>query len=67
MEHKTLILDGRNVRRLIDIKDAIKAAEKAFWSFGKGRVQMPPKLYIIYKKALKSKTGKYINFMTCYV
>lgn len=46
MKIDTLILDGRTVRRMVDINDAIKAVEKSFWYFGKGRTQMPPKLYI---------------------
>lgn len=44
--YKTLILDEVTVKRLVGIKEAIKAIEEAFRYFGKGKVQMPAKLYL---------------------
>lgn len=44
--YRTLILDGATIKRLVGIKDAIKAIEEVFRYFGEGKVQMPPKLYI---------------------
>lgn len=43
---QTLILDGDTVKKLIDMKDALKVVEKAFKLFGQGKAQMPPKIYI---------------------
>lgn len=43
---KTLILEGDTIRKIIGIKEAIRAVEKAFKYLGQGKVQMPPKLYI---------------------
>lgn len=48
--HKTLILDGKTIRGLIEIKAAMKAVERAFRYFGEGKVQMPPKVYIYLDK-----------------
>lgn len=42
----TLILDEKNVQKLIGIKEAIKTVEAAFREYGKGRAQMPPKIYL---------------------
>lgn len=43
---KTLILDGKTVKKLVTIKEAIKAIEEVFKYLGEGKVQMPPKLYL---------------------
>lgn len=44
--YKTLILDNQTIKKLVTIKEAIKAIEQVFRYFGQGKVQMPPKLYI---------------------
>lgn len=46
MRYKTLILNGKTVKRLVTIKEAIRAIERVFKRLGEGRVQMPAKLYI---------------------
>ena len=49
-KHTTLILDGKTVRNLVQMKDVIKAVEVGFKNYGLGKVQMPPKVYIDLKK-----------------
>jgi len=44
--HKTLVLDKDDVSKLIDPKGAIGAVEDVFREYGKGRTQMPPKIYL---------------------
>jgi len=44
-----LILDYRTVRRCLDMKGAIRDVERAFRLFGKGRTQMPAKIYLDLK------------------
>lgn len=46
MLHQTLILDKKQVARLVDIKDAVRAVERVFREYGLGRTAMPPKLYL---------------------
>ncbi len=48
--HKTLIVSGRIVEKIVTIKDAIKAVEKAFRFSGKGKAEMPPKIYVHLEK-----------------
>ncbi|MBU4312545.1 MAG: alanine dehydrogenase [Candidatus Omnitrophica bacterium] len=73
-KHKTLILDSNTIRRLIGIKDAMKAIEKVFRYFGQGKTEMPPKIYIhldkykgdframpAYVEGLKSSILKWVN------
>ena len=43
---KTLILDGKTIKGLVGIREAIKAVEEVFKYFGEGKAQMPAKLYI---------------------
>lgn len=43
---KTLLLDRKTIMNLVDIKESITAVEYAFRQYGKGRVEMPPKLYL---------------------
>ena len=43
---KTLILDQKSIKQLVDIKGAIKAVEEAFKEYGKKRVLMPAKIYV---------------------
>lgn len=50
-KYRTLILDGRTVRGLLDMKEAVDAVERAFKCLGEGKVQMPPKAYINPKNA----------------
>lgn len=44
--NRTLLLRRKDVRKIVSIKEAVSAIERVFKSFGRGRVQMPPKLYI---------------------
>lgn len=46
MNRKTLILTSRQVSRLIDMPQVLKAVEAAFRSYGKRKVQMPAKIYL---------------------
>jgi alanine dehydrogenase len=41
-----MILDGRTIKRIVGMKDALRAVEKAFKLVGLGKTQMPPKVYI---------------------
>lgn len=50
MIYKTLILSSSEVRRLIRMPEAIKCVRKAFSLYGKGLVEMPPKIYIHLEK-----------------
>jgi len=43
---KTLILDGKTVEKLAGIKESINAVERAFKLLGKGKTNMPSKLYL---------------------
>jgi len=43
---KTLILDAATVKKLIGIKEAIKAIEGVFRLLGEGETHMPAKLYL---------------------
>ena len=45
-KRKTLILDRKDVMRLVDVKGAIAAVEAAFREYGLGRARMPPKIYL---------------------
>ncbi len=47
---KTLFLNQSEVKRLIDASEANEAVENAFYAFGKGLAQMPPKSYLFYRK-----------------
>ena len=47
---RTLILTGKQVKKLLDMKDVLGAVENAFKHKGLDKVQMPPKLYIFYQK-----------------
>ena len=46
----TLILRAEQVRKLVRMDEAIDAVETAFREKGHGRVQMPPKLYIMFDR-----------------
>jgi len=48
-----LILTQKEVKKLIplkEIKKVIDVVERAFFDYGRGKVQMPPKLYLNFKK-----------------
>lgn len=45
-ENKTLILDGRTIKRLVNIKQAIHYIEKAFGAHAQHKAQMPAKIYL---------------------
>jgi alanine dehydrogenase len=47
---KTLLLTGRQVKKLLAMKDVLGAVEDAFRHKGLGKVQMPPKAYLFYEK-----------------
>ncbi|MCJ2512238.1 MAG: ornithine cyclodeaminase family protein, partial [Candidatus Thermoplasmatota archaeon] len=47
---KTLLLTGRQVGKLLDMKDVLGAVEDAFKHKGLEKVQMPPKAYLFYEK-----------------
>ena len=47
---KTLILTGKQVKKLLDMKEVLGAVENAFRHKGLGKVQMPPKVYLFYEK-----------------
>ncbi len=47
---KTLLLTGKQVKKLLDMKDVLGAVEDAFRHKGLGKVQMPPKVYLFYEK-----------------
>jgi len=47
---KTLILTGKQVKKLLDMKDVLGAVEDAFRHKGLGKAQMPPKMYLFYQK-----------------
>lgn len=44
--YKTLLLGRKDVTKLINIKQAIGAVEEAFGEYGRGRAQMPAKIYL---------------------
>jgi len=50
MHNTTLILTKSQIGKLVDIKRAIRAIEKAFKEYAKGKTQMPPKIYLDLKK-----------------
>jgi alanine dehydrogenase len=47
---KTLLLTGRQVKKILMMKDVIGAVEDAFMHKGLSKVQMPPKVYLFYDK-----------------
>ena len=47
---RTLLLTGKQVKKLLDMKDVLGAVENAFRHKGLGKVQMPPKVYLFYTK-----------------
>lgn len=47
---KTLLLTGRQVKKLLAMEDVLLAVEDAFRHKGLSKAQMPPKLYLFYDK-----------------
>ena len=47
---ETLILTDDEVKKLLSISEVVEAVESAFKQKGLGRVQMPAKIYLYYKK-----------------
>ena len=45
-----MLLTGKQVKKLLEMKDVLGAVENAFRHKGLGKVQMPPKLYLFYEK-----------------
>lgn len=45
-----MLLTGKQVKKLLDMKDVLGAVENAFRHKGLGKVQMPPKMYLFYEK-----------------
>ncbi|MGB3081952.1 MAG: alanine dehydrogenase [Candidatus Omnitrophota bacterium] len=45
-KRRTLILDGKTIKKIVTMKEALRAVEKGFKFYGQGKVQMPPKVYI---------------------
>lgn len=46
MQNKTLIIDGRKIKKLIPMSQVLKVVEGAFRAHGRNSVQMPCKIYI---------------------
>ena len=47
---RTLLLTGKQVKKLLEMKDVLGAVENAYRHKGLGKVQMPPKAYLFYEK-----------------
>jgi len=47
---RTLLLTGKQIKKLLAMKDVLGAVENAFRHKGLGKVQMPPKVYLFYEK-----------------
>jgi len=47
---RTLILTGKQVKKLLEMKDVLGAVENAFKHKGLGKAQMPPKVYLFFEK-----------------
>ncbi|MCU0852028.1 MAG: alanine dehydrogenase [Thermoplasmata archaeon] len=47
---KTLLLTGKQVKKLLDMQHVLGAVEDAFKHKGLGKAQMPPKVYLFYQK-----------------
>jgi alanine dehydrogenase len=45
-----LLLTGKQVKKLLEMKDVLGAVENAYRHKGLGKVQMPPKVYLFYEK-----------------
>ena len=50
MKNKTLVLGQQEIRKLVNIKQAIIAVEEAFREYGLGRARMPAKIYLDLKE-----------------
>lgn len=45
-KQKTLLLTRKEIEGLVDVRQSMKAVERAFCEYGHGRVQMPSKMYL---------------------
>jgi len=50
MPDKTLILKTSEIERLVDMREVLRIVEEAFRLHGRGKVRMPPKVYIHLEK-----------------
>ena len=50
MENRILWLNRKEVESLLDMRGTLKVVEEAFRQHGLKKVQMPPKLYLFFKK-----------------
>ena len=70
----TIILSGRDVKKLVDMRTGISAVERVFGEYAAGRTQMPAKIYVdlkeyegdframpAYVSRLKACTLKWVN------
>lgn len=48
--HKTLILNKKDIEKLVNMREAVTAVEDCFREYGLGRTQMPPKIYLHVNK-----------------
>lgn len=44
--YRTLILTRETIKGLVDVRESVAAIEEAFKLYGKGKVEMPPKVYL---------------------
>jgi len=49
-KYKTIILDQRTVKKLVDMKQSIRYIEEAFCEYAQKKAQMPAKIYLDLKK-----------------
>jgi alanine dehydrogenase len=47
---QALLISQEKIKSLLDMPAVIKAVEAAFFSYAQGKVQMPPKVYLDFKK-----------------
>ncbi len=47
---QTYLIKQSDIKKIFKIKDAIIAVEEAFKLYGEGKVQLPPKIYLTFKK-----------------
>jgi len=47
---RTLILTGKQIKKLLEMKDVLVAVENAYRHKGLNKVQMPPKVYLFFEK-----------------
>ena len=60
MSYETLLITKSDVERVLPMENAIRCVEEAFKLYGEGKVQMPPKVYLIFEKGD-------LRCMPCYI